>query len=440
MFTECDFGPSPLCVTLIKQLYTDGAVIVKNHAICTIVGLGLLCAAVISGEISAAIINVPGDQPTIQAAVDAADSGDTITIAAGAFWGPGNRDIDFAGKELTVRGQGPRVTVIDCGGSEGDHHGAFYLHTSEDSSSISGIEITGGYFGTSFNDKGVITCWGSSPVISDCLIRFNHAHGIAINGVSAPELSNVQISANAGWGIWMPGYPYLSHGFRVTGSVVDHNGLGGITVSTAVDSTFVVGNTIADNGGTGLYLQGDLPEQSASSVWDTAVFVEQNIIAFNGSWGIYKLSFFPGIHYYGNDVFGNTRGNWPGIGADTVCVLTADPIFCRQQGGGSEYALGTNSPCLAANNQCGVAMGAFGQGCTTCCVGFPGNVDCDPKNQIDISDLTRMIDFLYVSFSPLCCFDGANMDGSGAIDIADLTALIDYLYLSLVAPPNCFGG
>ncbi len=31
-----------------------------------------------------------------------------------------------------------------------------------------------------------------------------------------------------------------------------------------------------------------------------------------------------------------------------------------------------------------------------------GNVDCDAENKIDIGDLTRLIDFLYLSFDPLC--------------------------------------
>lgn len=66
-----------------------------------------------------------------------------------------------------------------------------------------------------------------------------------------------------------------------------------------------------------------------------------------------------------------------------------------------------------------------------CCVGLTGNVDCSPNDEPDISDITRLIDFLYTSHAPLCCPDEADCDGSGGEpDIADITAIIDYLYIS----------
>ncbi len=74
-----------------------------------------------------------------------------------------------------------------------------------------------------------------------------------------------------------------------------------------------------------------------------------------------------------------------------------------------------------------------------CCVANAGNVDCDPGDGVDISDLSRMIDFLYISFAPLCCKAEANTDGSldGNIDISDLSVLIDYLYISFTPPAAC---
>jgi hypothetical protein len=72
----------------------------------------------------------------------------------------------------------------------------------------------------------------------------------------------------------------------------------------------------------------------------------------------------------------------------------------------------------------------------TCCVGITGNVDCDTEEHIDIGDLTRLLQCVYLNPGPdcFCCPEEANMDGdaSGLIDIGDLTALIAYLYI----PPN----
>ena len=74
---------------------------------------------------------------------------------------------------------------------------------------------------------------------------------------------------------------------------------------------------------------------------------------------------------------------------------------------------------------------------TPCCNGTVGNVDCDQGENVDISDLTRLIDYLYVSFQPLCCADEANIDGATGIDISDLTALIDNLYISFLPIGQC---
>ena len=72
-----------------------------------------------------------------------------------------------------------------------------------------------------------------------------------------------------------------------------------------------------------------------------------------------------------------------------------------------------------------------------CCAGVTGNVDCDPGNGIDISDLSALIDNLYISFTPLCCTEAANTDGQPGIDISDLSALIDYLYINFTPTAPC---
>jgi hypothetical protein len=71
----------------------------------------------------------------------------------------------------------------------------------------------------------------------------------------------------------------------------------------------------------------------------------------------------------------------------------------------------------------------------------PGDVD--NSGGVDITDLTALIDFLYISFTPLCLSSAANVDGNCTnpnIDISDLTRLIDFLYVSFnpleCCPPN----
>ncbi|MDD5426515.1 MAG: FG-GAP-like repeat-containing protein [candidate division Zixibacteria bacterium] len=74
----------------------------------------------------------------------------------------------------------------------------------------------------------------------------------------------------------------------------------------------------------------------------------------------------------------------------------------------------------------------------TCCIGYTGNVDCSENEEPDISDITRLIDYLYLSHAPLCCPEEADSDVSGGEpDIADITRLIDFLYLSHLPMAAC---
>lgn len=73
----------------------------------------------------------------------------------------------------------------------------------------------------------------------------------------------------------------------------------------------------------------------------------------------------------------------------------------------------------------------------SCCGGLTGNVDCDAANGRDISDLSTLIDNLYINFTPLCCGAAANVDGQPGNDISDLSALIDFLYISFTLPKPC---
>lgn len=85
------------------------------------------------------------------------------------------------------------------------------------------------------------------------------------------------------------------------------------------------------------------------------------------------------------------------------------------------WSRGTNAP----QSQC------------LCCTGSTGNVDCDPEGGVDISDLSALIDNLFISFTPLCCNAAANCDGEPGIDISDLSALIDYLFIAFTPTAPC---
>jgi len=75
----------------------------------------------------------------------------------------------------------------------------------------------------------------------------------------------------------------------------------------------------------------------------------------------------------------------------------------------------------------------------SCCVGFTGNVDGDPEDLVDLGDLTKLIDYLFISFTEPDCITEANTDGDplGTVDLGDLTKLIDYLFISFTPLAEC---
>jgi parallel beta-helix repeat protein len=142
---------------------------------------------------------VPVEYETIQAAIDAAKCGDTILIGDGTYTGPGNRNINFRGKAITVRSEnGPENCIIDCNGTEVKPHCGFYFRGREDANSIlSGLTITNAY-GPGFWPaycRGGIYCLDSSPTITNCTINGNKDTGIHCR-ISSPTIKNCVISGN----------------------------------------------------------------------------------------------------------------------------------------------------------------------------------------------------------------------------------------------------
>ncbi|MDF1545978.1 MAG: M14 family zinc carboxypeptidase [bacterium] len=61
-----------------------------------------------------------------------------------------------------------------------------------------------------------------------------------------------------------------------------------------------------------------------------------------------------------------------------------------------------------------------------CCCQLRGDVDS--SGNLDISDLTAMVDYLFAAGSPAGCPAHADFNGDGGVDISDLTCVVDYMF------------
>ena len=152
---------------------------------------------ILSTFLSATIINIPADQPTIQAGINVAVDGDTVLVQPGTYV----ENINYSGKNITVASLfliTQDTTYISQTIIDGDSCGSVVTFESgEDATAkLTGFTITNGYSETG---GGIYCYYNSNPTIENCTFDTNSAYygGGIYCCVSSPTIVNCIFNGNS---------------------------------------------------------------------------------------------------------------------------------------------------------------------------------------------------------------------------------------------------
>lgn len=281
---------------------------------------------------------------TIQAAVNNASSGDTIALAYAIYQGNGNRDIDFAGKSLSIISRGgPGKAIIDCQGTQQEVHRAFYLHSKEANVVFDGLTIKNS------TDNGAIKIDHSCSVkLNKCAFRDNT--GCAIVNAGTLTLGDCTFLSNPSSGLGNAGTATL------TGCTFSDNTDSGDSVSNYIGCTVTLinciftGNTTSNisDGSGGVYNGGTATLIGCKFTGNTS-----NGIGSGGvDNGISATITLTGCAFIDNTSKGNGSGGFCNRGVTatlTDCIFTGN----TSNGGGGGFCNGgraTLTNCVVSGN------------------------------------------------------------------------------------------
>ncbi len=318
--------------------------------VCWLVAALLLVSARAWGTVR----EVPGQYPTIQAAIDDCAPGDTVLLDSGVYRGVGNRDIELRGLDIVVKSRfGLEQTIIDC---EDAGRGFNICQQETPAARIEGITIWRGY--ASSHGGGGIRCAAAAPTIADCKViecETSSSGGgiilVAFDGV-LERCSIVKCNADRGGGLEVSSGTGEVIDCLITGNLAVRGGGVYLEGSPPIP---LVGCTVAANLGTyGGGIRAYMLELERCIVWGNCAWLDGDEI------------------YCGRGEFRCCAIDSSGVDCSTTATYDPDclftnPLFCQPWQCGwtahGNWWLDASSPCLPEHSPCGELIGALGEGC-----------------------------------------------------------------------------
>ncbi len=326
--------------------------------------------------------HVPGDFPSIQAAVDAASDGDEIVVAPGVY-----RENLALGKDVYLRSaDGPGVTTIDGAGvgrvitlTEGASAGH---------ATVEGFTIRGG---AGVSEGGGLQLTSASAVIRGNHIEENRAcNGVGITAVGgAPRIEGniIRYNARAGCSGGSGGGGILlrtAGSAVVVGNAIEYNTIssgagGGISLGSAgtprIEGNVIRYNSASSNGG-GIYLS------NASNADVVQNLVYGNVASSGGGIDWLVPSGQRGPYLLNNTFAENQAGTGSAVRADGYDggTVLENNLLIGKAGQSAVYctsSYGNVPPVFRTSNAFSQGAAAYAGSCGTP-TGTNGNISADP--------------------------------------------------------------
>jgi parallel beta-helix repeat protein len=241
--------------------------------------LSLVFALKFDGVVKAnpSVIRVPQDYLTIQAAINAANSGDTIQVAAGTYY-----ENILLNKTVTLVGESMETTIID--GSEGERA----VLVTANNATVKGFKIQNGLSGVELystiysiiSDNTITTRWPGYGVG----LGYSHNNTVEHNNILGNKFQGIRLDE--------------SNGNIILGNNISNNGRG-IDLVGYSRNTIIKGNNITGSSYYGISL-------GANMVYGN--IIQGNTIANGEYYGI-AISSSSNNKIYHNNFINNKKGN-----------------------------------------------------------------------------------------------------------------------------------